>query len=282
MKTIKIEGLYSAAYSAYRNISFSPEKRAERIVIEYEEQLNEDINVMPEGEKERYIEGYNKHLFAWLYAMSRCASTMITGGSNFPVEQNRKKMDTERKRGEEFMEWRKRAIEACAKKIEAAKSQDQKQLEEIEAVKRDIYRTIDWGCSISLLKNRLETIARCGKVAVIREALEYLKAIQDERGIIFATPRHSIWGMVEIAERFKASLESVQVENIESETNGVKVVRNFQADRIQLFFNGKPEQEVIQALKQSAFKWSPSNGCWQRQLTQNAICATERLLKLKR
>ena len=49
--------------------------------------------------------------------------------------------------------------------------------------------------------------------------------------------------------------------------------------RIQLFFEGKPEPEVRDVLKGEAFKWSPRNGCWQRQLTDNARAATRRVIK---
>jgi hypothetical protein len=41
--------------------------------------------------------------------------------------------------------------------------------------------------------------------------------------------------------------------------------------RLQLFFDGKPAQEIIKLLKSNAFKWAPSNMAWQRQLTNNAV-----------
>ena len=54
---------------------------------------------------------------------------------------------------------------------------------------------------------------------------------------------------------------------------GAKYLENNKADRLQLFFDGKPPQEVINLLKRNAFKWSPTNGCWQRKITANAKCA---------
>ncbi len=48
--------------------------------------------------------------------------------------------------------------------------------------------------------------------------------------------------------------------------------------RVQLFFEGKPEEDVRNILKGEAFKWSPKNGCWQRQLTDNARIATKRVI----
>jgi hypothetical protein len=57
----------------------------------------------------------------------------------------------------------------------------------------------------------------------------------------------------------------------EVEINGVKVVQNSDDMRLQLFFDGKPNEEIRKVLKKNAFKWAPSKGAWQRQLTNNAL-----------
>lgn len=54
--------------------------------------------------------------------------------------------------------------------------------------------------------------------------------------------------------------------------------QNGRGERIRLHFEGKPDPEMITKLKQAAFKWSPRNMAWQRQLTSNALYATKRLL----
>ena len=60
---------------------------------------------------------------------------------------------------------------------------------------------------------------------------------------------------------------------------GIKVLENITAQRIQLFFDGKPSDEVITLLRKRGFKWSPTNNCWQRQLTDNARLITNILLR---
>ena len=48
--------------------------------------------------------------------------------------------------------------------------------------------------------------------------------------------------------------------------------------RIRISFEmGRPDQEVIDMLKGKAFKWSPKNEAWQRQLTNNAVYDTKKL-----
>lgn len=44
-------------------------------------------------------------------------------------------------------------------------------------------------------------------------------------------------------------------------------------NRMQLFFDSKPEKDMVNKLKKNGFKWSPRNTAWQRQLTTNAIKA---------
>jgi Domain of unknown function (DUF3560)/Large polyvalent protein associated domain 29 len=51
---------------------------------------------------------------------------------------------------------------------------------------------------------------------------------------------------------------------------GLRVVRNHVDVRLQLFFDGKPSEQVRATLKAQGFKWAPSISAWQRQLTGNA------------
>ena len=61
---------------------------------------------------------------------------------------------------------------------------------------------------------------------------------------------------------------------------GGEIVRNTEADRLQIIFDEKPDDQQRDALKQNGFRWSPRNKAWQRQLTQNAEIAARRALGL--
>ena len=60
--------------------------------------------------------------------------------------------------------------------------------------------------------------------------------------------------------------------------NGVRIVLNKSLDRVQLLFPDKPSDEQRAILKREAFRWAPSVGAWQRQLTQNGVWAAERAM----
>ena len=44
-----------------------------------------------------------------------------------------------------------------------------------------------------------------------------------------------------------------------------------------MFFDGKPEADARQQLKEHGFRWAPSVGAWQRLLNDNAYRASDRI-----
>lgn len=54
------------------------------------------------------------------------------------------------------------------------------------------------------------------------------------------------------------------------EVQGVTIVRNAEANRLQLIFPGKPPAAARALLKRHGFRWAPSEGAWQRQLNSAA------------
>ena len=52
-------------------------------------------------------------------------------------------------------------------------------------------------------------------------------------------------------------------------------------NRLQILFDEKPDEDTRKALKSNGFRWSPKNGAWQRQLTDNAIRAAKTALHIQ-
>lgn len=277
--TYTLENLRSQAYNAHRWTSFDPEKRAESIVKDYSEELDSDLQTI--GNDSQYKERYINHLTTWLSAKSRCASSMITGPANFNVAKHEKANRSEHNKYQEFREWRERALKA----IEKAKQPEKTFSTELEAAKTKLK---------SLEDNRfLEKEAN----KKIKEALknmynidEYLLGLGVKPHMLEHTMR---WGFgscntnanIRNAKQRVAELEAKEAKQVsgnkEISFDGGKVIFNYEIDRIQIKHDVKPEPEVITKLKQNAFKWSPSQQVWQRQLTQNAIYSTQYLLGIK-
>ena len=79
--------------------------------------------------------------------------------------------------------------------------------------------------------------------------------------------------------RVKARIESLtrkeQTPFVGWEFDGGKVEINREENRLQVFFDGKPDADTRAELKGGGFRWSPNAKAWQRQLTDNAFRAAD-------
>jgi hypothetical protein len=57
----------------------------------------------------------------------------------------------------------------------------------------------------------------------------------------------------------------------EIEIDGIKIIDNLEADRLQIVFSYKPDADVRTILKKNGFRWSPTNGAWQRYRGENSL-----------
>lgn len=97
-------------------------------------------------------------------------------------------------------------------------------------------------------------------------------------------PQYALSNDSQNIKRIEARIESLKKlksnTRLSEENDIYKLWEDKQDMRIRISFEmGKPDQEVIDMLKGKAFKWSPKNNAWQRQLTNNAIYATKQLQK---
>lgn len=84
-------------------------------------------------------------------------------------------------------------------------------------------------------------------------------------------------------KRLKSRLETLKAlagqESTEEVIKGIRLVRNVDANRVQLFFPGIPSAEVRQSLKKRhGFRWCRTEGAWQRHLSNAGIYAAKGFL----
>lgn len=65
---------------------------------------------------------------------------------------------------------------------------------------------------------------------------------------------------------------------VQTDAGEVEIIENFEENRLQLVFDGKPDADVRAALKSCGFRWAPSVKAWQRQLNNGARYAADRVL----
>jgi DNA repair exonuclease SbcCD ATPase subunit len=284
----------SIASAAHAGTSFVPDRRAQQERDGYAETLAADYadlakladtdekKAILEEEFARYRAGYKARTLAHLSARSRCVSPMIAGPSNFPVRQMEKRNATERRRLEELVEYRPRALDAIRKKLcpelrpimsgdsDAVerlqeKIQEAEQLQEqMKAINAAIRKHKKGGFDA-----RLAAIVALGiSEETARDSLK-----PDCFGGI-GYPSYRLSNNNANIARMKQRLGSISRARTQphQEVEGANArFEDCPADnRVRLFFPGKPDADVRNTLKGLGFRWTPSLGCWQAYRNQRA------------
>lgn len=290
-KDMILEHLEKKAVQAHNWTSFSPEKRGSQMIKDYSEELTNDLTELKnDGANDEAIEDYKaryERLFSsYLGAKSNCFSAMITGPAKFNTRRHEKANRSEERHYEIFREWRIRAKKAIVRKAKPPITY----LSELERYRSDLEG----------MQRNHELMKEGNKR--IKEALKQGVNIDEYLTVTFGIKPHMLdwtmkWGfgltnnnanMKRVEQRIKEleAKEAKRSETPESEFlfEGGKIVMNYEADRIQIFFDSRPNSEELAQWKQkglNSFNWSPSNACWQRKITGNAIWSTKRMCNLK-
>ena len=283
-----LDNFKEAAKRAHYWTSFSPDRRGEQMIKDYNEQLTEDMSELTAANIEaEIIKGYKTryiNLFSsWLSAKSRCASPMITGPANFNVRKHEKANRSEDNHYKVFQEWRVRAKAAIVRKSQPVKtfeSELERYKTELEALKKNH----------ELMKEGNKRILKARKTG--ENITAYLtEAFKIQPHMIEWTLKfgfglsNNLANIKRIEERILIlSKKQERAETIGTsirEFEGFKVIFNHEADRIQIQHDVKPDFDTIANLKRRGFKWSPSFKAWQRQLNRNGIEAAEIVLNIK-
>lgn len=306
LSAAEAESLRELVYRAHYNISMTPEKRAASAVegvsadlrsladlLAGHAQSDEQRSVAVE-QFIRYRAGYLVKYRAVMAARSRTMSSMVTGPANFPVEQNRKRMDTEHRRLGEYLEWAEKAKAASIRAVREAAPAAAKADEAWQALLRNITRDLEAVAEIDAgkspfsrsaftnsLAGKLTRLSANGQHDLVLRALDH---VQQARGIgkPFFAARNSVWALRDVAAKAaeKTAGPDAAEDQIIGEADGIRIVNNRQEERVQIFFPGKPDEATRARLKAGAWNWSPRNGAWQRKNTFNAICAARGFLPL--
>lgn len=233
------------------------------------------------------IERHVRATRSYWAAESRCASSMITGPANFPVERNRKRQHTADKRMHEVtahLAAAKRRLERIAFPHgmgSAIRSADPEAIDKLRAelvemrAKHVLMKAANAILRVHGAASRPQLEAAGIPEAMIKSAL-----VCDSAGRPFGFfTANSNARMKRVEDRI-AALETMKARGtVEKESGGVRVVENADAARIQLFFPGKPDEATRATLKANGFRWAPSEGAWQRHLNNAGRWAAERVLK---
>ena len=241
----------------------------------------------------RLAERYSKKMAEYYNKESSigmmCPSVMISGPANFPVKKKERQVAAWQ-RNHEFYEY----VQGILGKIEnilygreIIKSDDERAIEKLEEKLEDLKVTQERMKAANKAVRMKDTEAGDDALREMGYSEEAIKELREPNYIgrigypsyLLTNNNQNIHRIEERLKRLKAVKEKG---SSEQEYETFKVVENTEAMRYQIVFDGKPDAEVRTLLKSNGFKWAPSQGAWQRQITENGKWALNRVVeKLK-
>lgn len=256
--------LESYSFSDYKEGSATAEYNAKVAAVrELAESVKKLAHEEFHGEIDSLVGKYAAKLADWTNQNNKiqasCPSWAICGPANYPVRKHEKQMVRLKSSFDEL------------KSIERIK----------DKIKNYANRSIMIGDKSAL--ERLEA-----KVAELRKEHEEMKqanadARKQSKNCVYASYTLSnhlatLRTAESRLEELKKAKETPTAAADDLKNEFCEVVRNTDIMRLQLLFDGKPDDETRDILKSNGFRWAPSQQAWQRQLTQNAERAARRVV----
>ena len=212
---------------------------------------------------------------------ARVPSILIAGGSNFPVRQKEKQNAA---RDSNMREWQ--YIQGLLDKIRSTgmggiRQDDPQAIPKLQKKLAGLEKAQETMKAVNAYYRKHGTLDGCPHLSP--ENIENLKADMASGWHYEKKPFQS-WELSNnnaeirrVRQRIESLTRANEVAYVGWEFDGGHVEANRDQDRLQVFFDGKPEADARQQLKEHGFRWAPSVGAWQRLLNDNAYRAADRI-----
>lgn len=241
-------------------------------------------------EIERIYNRYADRAAAYINERNRidamCPSVLIVGGANFPTRKKNAqnaRMDAFYKKDWGFDKLL-RKLRAIGTEREAVKSNDTSAIDKLRAklAKREERQQHMKAVNAAIrLKNQSKGNERLHELGYDDDQINDLRTGANDFCGRPGFPPYMLQNNNAEIRRIKKRIETLEREK-EAAAQGnnehdatinneyCKVVENADDMRLQIFFDEKPSADTRQQVKRAGFRWAPSIGAWQRQLTNNA------------
>ena len=208
---------------------------------------------------------------------ARVPSIMISGGGNFPVRQKEKQNAA---RDRNMQEWQ--YIQGLLDKIRSTgmggiSADDPQAIQKLEKKLESLTKAQENMKAINAYYRKHKSLDGCPHLSP--EGIERLKAEMSSSWHYEDKP-YPTWALSNnsaeirrLKNRITDLSKKQEVGYIGWEFEGGKVEANTADNRLQIFFEEKPDAAIREELKGNGFRWSPHAEAWQRQLNDNAYYA---------
>ena len=210
---------------------------------------------------------------------ARVPSIMIAGGSNFPVRKKEKQNAAADKNMQEFTE-----IQGLLDKIRSTgmggiSADDPNAVSKLESKLTKLEALQETMKAVNAYYRKHKTLDGCPHLSP--EQIEKLKEAMS--GSYRANPKpfesyqlsNNNAEIRRLKNRITALTRRKELGYVGWEFDGGRVEANTADNRLQIFFDEKPDKEIREELKGNGFRYAPSAEAWQRQLNDNAIYAAD-------
>lgn len=272
------------------------------ITAEYRNQVNKAYDIADQVAEKRPDEAKRVYRLVERYAIKladyynkeisigmMCPSVLISGAGNFPVKKKERQIAAWERNHQYYKEIGKilEKIENILYGKEIIKSNDEKVIEKLEEKLEDLkeeqerMKTVNKALRMKDEEARNDVLRELGynekTIKTLREP-DWCGRIGYPRYLLTNNNKN----IHRIEERIKDLKAVKERGNSEQEYESFKVIENTEIMRYQIVFDGKPDADIRTLLKSNGFKWAPSQGAWQRQITANGKWALSRVVeKLK-
>lgn len=228
----------------------------------------------------RYAKNLGEYVNKDIRIGCMCPSVLISGAGNFPVRK-KEKQNAAADRNHEYYNY----VQSLRGKIqnllyakEVIRSDDENAIEALE----------DKVQTLTALQEKMKAVNKYFRKHKTLDGCDLL----DERQIenLRSSMGHYTWerqpyppfelqnnlaNIKRCQERLDGLRRIKDKGTSEQDYGFCKVVENAEEMRIQILFDGKPDEAIRKILKGHGFRWAPSQGAWQRHLNNNGKYAAK-------
>ena len=263
-----------SATAAYRQMVDQAAELAQKQKSRVDPMHHERIDQLLDTYARRLAENMNNS-----YAIeARVPSILIAGGSNFPVRKKEKQNAARDRNTEDWQD-----VQGILDKIRSTgmggiSADDPQAVAKLEAKLAKLEAAQETMKGVNAYYRKHGTLEGCTLLKP-----EQIKELQEGMAQSWHLEKNKPFQSFELSNnnaeirRIRGRIEQLKQHEEKSfvgwEFDGGRVEANKTDNRLQIFFDEKPDDAARAELKANGFKWAPSAGAWQRQLNNNAYYA---------
>lgn len=215
---------------------------------------------------------------------TRCPSVMICGPANFPTRKKEKQLAAWQANAENYQKSEHYLYLLERAHLQPIKSNDPEVLDALSAKLAKLQAMQEHMKQVNAYYRKNKTFDGApnvspAEIAEIKSVWGCFPCYRDNTPYPPYALSNNNANIKRLQQRI-ASLQAAKESTHEDEEhNGYTYHEDAEQMRVQLIFDGKPDDSTRDILKNYGFRWSPRNSAWQRQLTANGKRAARLVMK---